>query len=159
MAHAKYWEQYISQYIGKKIDIREFFSLTIIIVSISGGIAGFWAWQAPVAGCCIIAILQLIVNVRDSIIIDNEAVSKYSDLRDYYIEYFNKLEKLWLEYDTELISEQTARDQYLVLRESTYKIERLKDALHISKLKRPGKLAELQLKKYINYRYSDNQNG
>jgi hypothetical protein len=154
MAHARYWEQYTSQYIGYKLSVRKFFNVIMILVAIVGGCLGFYYPQAPLYACGVVALLQLIINIKDNVVVDNETISKYSDLRDYYIEYFNRLEKLWLEYYTEYIDEVKAREEYLRLRETVYPIERLKDALNISKLKYPDKHAEKQVNSYLKKRYN-----
>ena len=45
LIHAKYWEQYISDYTGSKMDWRKFYNIIAISFAIIGG-STWGAWKA-----------------------------------------------------------------------------------------------------------------
>jgi len=163
MVHAKYWEQYMSQYTGIKIDFRKWISIVILAFSVFGSVSwAFWKLfpekAAVISSVCffIIAVSQVIAAVKDTIVIDNEIVRKLCELRSQYIAYFNKLESLWLKYNMNMIDTETAMKEYYQLRETVYPIETAKDELNINKLKKADKKGIEQTNEYLKTRYNVN---
>jgi hypothetical protein len=128
--------------------MRKWFNLATILLA-SAGIIGWKDFDLlpddfdllPTISFAIIVVVQLIASVRDNIVVNNSNIERYIQLRRFYISYFNRLEKLWLKYEIKNIDEQQAFDEYYILRESAYSTERIKDELHIKKLKNLNKHA------------------
>lgn len=159
MGHAKYWEQYLSEYIGKKIDWRKYINIATIILSVTGASTWeFWSFSgtrdwAPMVILLLIAALQLLSALQKEIVVDNETLHSLAKLRALYIAYFNKLECLFIQNEAGSISVQEVEDRYFALRETVYPIEELKDFINIPELKNVKEKGEKEAYKYLQTRY------
>lgn len=159
LLHAKYWEQYVSDYTGSMIDWRKWFNITAISFAIVGGStwgvwkALEWEWVTPVM-FGIMGIAQLLSAIQKNIVIDNETILNLAKLRTFYISYFNKLEHLYLEIADERITQLEAERRYFELRETVYPVEELKDSLNIKELKKIDIEVEHRVMAYLKSRYN-----
>lgn len=159
LVHAKYWEQYLSEYMGNRIDWRKRINTITILLSVIG--ATSWKfWSIPGVGewasvviLILIAGLQLISALQKEIVVDNDTLQSLAKLRTLYIGYFNKLERLFIHNEEKSISPQEVEKQYFSLRETVYPIEELKDSLNIPELKKVKEKGEREVWKYLEARY------
>jgi len=158
LIHAKYWEQYISDYTGSKMDWRKFYNMIAISFAIIGGSTwGAWKalhvdWVTPVM-FGLMGIAQILSAIQKNVIIDNETIQSLTKLRTSYISYFNKLERLFIKIEDNQLDKIQIEEEYFSLRETVYPIEELKDALNISKLKTIDKKVEGRVIDYLKSRY------
>lgn len=158
LVHAKYWEQYISQYIGYKKDWRKGFSIATIVLSVIG--ASSWKlWSLPAIGewstmiiFGLVAICQLLSSIQKEVVIDNDTFQSLIKLRALYIAYFNKLEHLFIDNENEL-AQDIVEERYFSLRETVYPMEELKDSINIPELKNVKEKGEKEVIKYLHTRY------
>ena len=158
LIHAKYWEQYISDYTGSKIDRRKFYNIIAISFAIIGGSTwGTWKaldveWVTPVM-FGLMGIAQILSAIQKNVIIDNETIQSLTKLRTSYISYFNKLERLFIKIEDKQLDKIQIEEEYFSLRETVYPIEELKDTLNINKLKIIDKKVEGRVIDYLKSRY------
>jgi hypothetical protein len=158
LIHAKYWEQYISDYTGSKMDWRKFYNIIAISFAIIGGSTwGAWKaldveWVTPVM-FGLMGIAQILSAIQKNVIIDNETIQSLTKLRTSYISYFNKLERLFIKIEDNQLDKFQIEEEYFSLRETVYPIEELKDTLNISKLKTIDKKVEGRVIDYLKSRY------
>jgi len=159
LVHAKYWEQYISDYAGSKMDWRKIYNIIAISFAIIGGSTwGAWKaldvdWITPVM-FGLMGVAQILSAIQKNVIIDNETIKSLNNLRTSYISYFNKLERLFIKIEDKELKKYEIEEQYFALRETVYSIEELKDNLNISKLKKVDKNVEKKVINYLETRYS-----
>ncbi len=145
LVHSAYWEQYLSQYVSHKYDCRKAYS-TILLVLSTIGASSFSAWKlipngekwVPTITFGIMAVVQLISICQKNVVIDDETARKLRELRIKYIEYLNKIERLYLDIRDNKMDTETIKKRFFDIRESVYPIEELKDSLNIKKLRRPN---------------------
>lgn len=159
LVHAKYWEQFLSQYVSYKTGYRKWYNIVLLILSTIGA-SSFAAWNlspdakwVPLVLFVLMAIVQLISVCQKAIVIDDETASKIRTLRLKYIEYFNNVERLYLETKNSNMSIDSMTECYYKVREMVYPIEDLKDSLNISKLKGADRKSCYQTELYLSFRY------
>jgi len=160
LVHAKFWEQYLAEYTTYKQDYRKIYNIITMIFSVIGA-STFPLWKLcssieeyiPSIVFGIMAILQILAIFQKNLSSTNEELMNMIKLRGMYIHYFNKLECLYLktfkEYDEGQLIE-----EYYTLRDSTDKIEALKDSLNIHPNKRSLKKGEQEARSYVEIRFN-----
>lgn len=151
LAHIKYGEFYLTRYLGLQRDFKKGFNIVTLLVSASG-ILGWKQFENYVwIAFLLIAIMQLAILIENQIIKSDKEIDEISNLRMMYTRYFNKLEKLWTDFFTEAIDEETAKNQYFALRQSDWEnIEEVDCKLSIKKFKRMMKNTEKETHIYFN---------
>lgn len=145
LVHSAYWEQYLSQYVSHKYDYRKTYSTVLLVLSTIGA-SSFSAWKlipngekwVPTITFGIMAIVQLISICQKNVVIDDDTARKLRELRIKYIEYLNKIERLYLDIRDSKLDVETTKNRFFDIRESVYSIEELKDSLNIKKLRKPN---------------------
>lgn len=159
LVQAKCWEQYASEYVGRKIDFRKWFNVVSIALALVGGSTwGVWQsldanWVSPVI-FALIGVSQLLSAVQKNIVVSDDTLKDIMRLRTMYLEYFNKLEALYLDMREERITDIEAEKRYFILRESVYRIEELKDSLNIDTIDKLNEEVQARVNDYIYIRYN-----
>jgi hypothetical protein len=151
MTQIKYGDSYLSLYISLQYQIKKYFKISTLIFS-GSGILGWKLWQ-PIAwiALVLIAVVQLLSLIENQLIRNDEEINKISKLRELYVKYFNKLEKLWVDLEQNKIDEKKASDIFFQNRKiDQEKIESLDNKLKIRKLKTIEKRADLETRQYFN---------
>jgi len=149
MIHIKYGDSYLAFYLFRQKTIRKWFKILTLVFSTSG-VLGWKFWDGfPIIACVLISVLQLFNLVENQIIISEKETEKISDLRNRYITYFNKLEKLWIDFNADRLNEQDASDQFFLHRQVASEIEALDNELHIHKIKKLCHKADLETRDYF----------
>jgi hypothetical protein len=138
--HARSWEQYISEYYGRRMDWRKWFSVTTgslaVVGSSTWSLWSLWEseWVTP-AVLFTLGFAQLLTASQPHIIVDGETLESLAKLRRMYISYSNKLERLLLRILSSDMDQEIVEEQYFSLRATIYPMEKLKDSLNIRELK------------------------
>lgn len=149
MCHIKYGDSYLAHYLFRQKSIRKWFKILTLVFS-TGGVFGWKIWVGiPVIACILISFMQLINLVENQIIINEKEINKICELRNKYVSYFNKLEKLWTDFDADRISEQEASEQFYLLRQDGADLETRDNELHISIFKKLCTRADLETRNYF----------
>lgn len=157
MVDMKYGETYLSEYIGVQHRLKKTFKIMTLILSVSG-IFGWkyfenLAWVAFI----LIAMMQLLTLVENQLIRSDKEVEDISALRMKYTKYFNKLEKLWTEYQNGIKSDKECFQLFYEFRKTDWEsIEELDTKLDIKKFKWLMNKADIETKDYID-KYHNNE--
>lgn len=160
LIHSAYWEQYLSQYVSHKYDRRNVYSTVLLVLSTIGA-SSFSAWKiipngekwVPTITFGIMAIVQLVSICQKHLVIDDDTARKLRELRIKYLEYLNKIERLYLDMRDSKLDVQIAKDRFFEIRESVYPIEELKDSLNIKKLKKPNMKGQYEMEVRLSRKY------
>lgn len=151
MVQAKSWEQYVSEYIGDRIDRKKLFSIIAISLAIIGGSTwSLWRvlnveWITPLM-FGLMGIAQVLSAIQKEIVITPENLQSLHNLRGMYISYFNQLERLYLSVESGKSSLEKREETFYALRETTLPIESLKDSINIKNIKKINKKIEERIK-------------
>lgn len=151
MVDMKYGESYLTQYLAFQRVLKKAFNILTLILSVSG-ILGWkffenYAWIAFI----LIAIMQLFILVENEIIRSDKEIEDIAALRMMYTRYFNKLEKLWTEFEHGRITNENSLDKFFQLKETDWeKIEELDCKLNIKEYSRLLKKSDVKTNNYIN---------
>jgi len=132
MVDMKYGETYLTFYLGLQRTLKKTFNILTLILSVSG-ILGWkyfenYVWIAFI----LIAIMQLFVLIENEIIRSDKEIEDIASLRMMYTRYFNKLERLWTEFQYNKINEDESLEKFFQLKETDWeKIEELDCKLNI----------------------------
>ena len=120
-----------------------------------GGIFGWKIWE-PIAliACVIIAAIQLLNLIENQIVTSDDELIKIGELRAQYLKYFNKLEKLWTDFEAGTVTDEDASSQFFSLRTGLKeKIEKMDNELHIKQIESLLMKTDKQEKFYFKNRY------
>lgn len=156
MLHTKLGDNYLAGYISKQKRIKKWFKIFTLIFS-TGGVLGWPIWEyVPVIACVLIAAMQLVTLLENQIIPSDQDIEDIARLRNKYNNYFNKLEKLWMDFQSNNINEDAAKEQFYELRTLLgADLLATDDKLNINgKIKSLYKKADLETRNYFNQYHS-----
>jgi len=154
MIHTKLGDNYLTVYINRQRTIRKYYIVFMLIFSTSG-VLGWSLWNAiPVIACALIALMQLVRLIENQFILSDSDLDKVADLRSKYISYFNKIEKLWIDFNNNEFSEQLATEKFFLLRQIGEEIEATDNKLHITNIKSIYNIADSETRNYFNQYHS-----
>ena len=158
LVDAKYGEIYLAFYINRCKNIKKTFRIVTLVFS-AGGVFGWKIWE-PVAliACVVIAAIQLLTLIENQIVTSDDELIKIGELRTQYLKYFNRLEKLWTDHESSVVTGDKASEQFFTLRTGVKeKIEKLDNELHIKQIENLLVKTDKQEKLYFNNRYGKGQ--
>jgi hypothetical protein len=150
MVQMKFGEKYLALYISLQYQLKKYFKIATLVFS-GSGILGWKLWQ-PIAwiALILIAIVQILSLIENQIIKSDKEVSDIIKLRELYLKYFNKLEKLWVDYNSSEITEKEASRLFFKYRTSDHQtIESLDNKLGIKKWKKLESNADSETRQYF----------
>ena len=154
MVHTKYGDNYLALYLNRQKFIKKWYNILILVFSTSG-VLGWTVWSYfPVIACGLIAFMQIITLIEKHIIPSDKDIDDVSKLRNKYISYFNRLEKLWKDYRSKQLDEKQANEQFYALRQFNANIEAIDNKLNIQEIKRLKLKADKQTNNYFNQYHS-----
>jgi hypothetical protein len=152
--HTKYGDCYLCHYLSAQQDLRKLVKIFTLLFSTTG-ILGWTVWKdAPIVSCILVAIVQLFHLVENQVILSESDILKIAELRTLYLKQCNKIEKLWVDYRANRVTEKEVSDSFFKLREEAIKIEALDNKLNIKQRKKLMEKADRETKNYINQFHS-----
>jgi len=147
----KFGETYLALYLDRQKIIRKWFKILTLVFSTSG-VLGWTVWEyAPIISCGLIAVMQIVNLLESQIILSDTDLEKVSELRNQYIQYFNKLEKLWLDFNAVRLTDKEATDKFYGHRKIGQTIESLDNKLNIQQVKILIEKADKQTNNYFQH--------
>jgi hypothetical protein len=124
----------------------------IIILSFSSaGIMGWTFWkELPIVSCIIIAGISLMKLLSPHIVPSEKQTEKLDKVIDFYFDYFNKLEKLWLDFDNYRINEEQAQEQFYKLKDSEREFNKITNEIVKSIINKIQKKSAIETSTYLN---------
>lgn len=133
MVQAKFGEIYLAYYLQRQKSFRKLFKIVTLLFSTSG----FFSWAIwnngvyAMIACIVIAIVNSITLIENEIVSSDNDFTGLADLRNLYIIYLNKLEKLWTDLGLKNIDESQANETFYELREYSREIAALDNKIFI----------------------------
>ena len=156
LTQAKHNVDYSSLYLDKQKSISNGFTILLVVFS-TGGVMGWSLWEKfPIVACAIISALSIIKLVQPEIIMNAEQQAKLSRIHIFYCGYFNKLEKLWHDFEDEEISEKTLKDTLYEILDTEIEASRELNEIHLKKPQRWVKKAAKHTNDYIQRVFNTN---
>lgn len=151
MVDMKYGETYLTLYLELQRTLKKIFNILTLLLSVSG-ILGWkyfenYVWIAFI----LIAIMQLFILIKNEIIRSDKEIEDIASLRMMYTRYFNKLERLWTEFECKKIDEEKSLEMFFQYKETDWeKIEELDCKLNIKEYNWLMNKADIKTNSYIN---------
>lgn len=155
MVQIKFGEKYLALYISLQYQLKKYFKIATLVFS-GSGILGWKLWE-PIAwiALILIAIVQILSLIENQIIRSDKEVSDIQKLRELYLKYFNKLEKLWVDFNSSEINDKEASTLFFKNRSSDYQnIESLDNKLGVKKWKKLKNKADSETRQYFSTYHS-----
>lgn len=156
LVQIKFGEKYLALYLSLQHKLKKTFKIFILIFS-GSGILGWQLWQ-PIAwiALVLIAIIQLLSLIENQIIRSDDQIVEIAKLRELYLKYFHKLEKLWIEFDNEEINDSVAKEQFFEFRKADLEpLEALDNKIGIKKWSRLIASADKETRDYFQTYHSN----
>ena len=155
LVNSKYGDEYLVLYIQKQRNIRKWFKILTIIFSASGIFSAFQSLKIPtIISCVFIGIVQIATMIEGWIIHSEKEIDDLCNLRMYYYERTNQLEKLYHNYSIEKISENDAATHFFDLRNSAKQIEELDNKVNVRRYKKLIKKSDIRTNQYFKTYYN-----
>ena len=99
---------------------------TVILVCSSAGIMGWKIWNDfPLFSCIIISTIQILRLIQPQYLPTERQIDKLDSVVDFYFDYFNKLEQLWLDFENDRKTELEVQTEFYVLKDSEKPINKI----------------------------------
>jgi hypothetical protein len=145
---------FLGKYIYLHRTLKKIFNSITLIISISG-ILGWKQFQDYVfVALFIITAMQLLVLIENQLIKSDKELDRITKLRILYTRYLHEIEKLWIDFESELIENNEAILRYDKLRvELKEPIEELDSELHIKVWKKMSDKSDIEANKHLKQKY------
>lgn len=116
LTQSKHNTEFASMYSDIQRARIRIFNIVVLVFS-TGGVMGWKLWDSiPTISCVVIAVISLARLVQPQIVMDNKMLKNLDDINRFYVDYFNQLEKLWFDFESEKLSEDEAQNQFYILK-------------------------------------------
>lgn len=156
--HTKYGDCYLSHYLSAQQNNRKWVKILTLVFS-TGGVLGWRIWKQPEfteISCILIAVVQLFHLIENQIILSDADIAKIAELRTLYLKHCNKLEKLWVDFKAERLTDLQVSDTFFKLREEALKMEELDNKLNVKKRKGLMNKANTEVNAYLSQYHANN---
>ena len=148
LVECKFSHEYATFLLSRRRNVLKWLNIVIAFFS-AGGVAGFkWA-SVPVISCIVILILSLTKFAQSHIIPNEKQLGDLEKVIEFYCNYFNKLEQLWLESEADAISEQVCRDKFFKLVKESTSTDKIINRIHNHPIKSIAQKAEKRTHSYF----------
>lgn len=150
LTQAKHSKEFSALYADKQRTILRYFNIGVLIFSTSG-VMGWKLWnELPLISCIIIAGVSLLRLIQPHIIMSEKMISNIDSIHKFYIEYYNNLEQLWYEFESDIINETEASKKFFKLKSLEAKMNQTINDTIRSKPKKLVKQAKIYSDQYFN---------
>lgn len=124
---SKHSERYCVYLLAKKRRIAQYYKIATLLFS-TAGILGWSVWdKAPLILTIILAFVSLVKLISPHIIPSEKEINDIDIVRDFYVDYFNKLEFLFLDFFNYKIEDDEAQKIFYEIKNSERNINTLID--------------------------------
>ncbi|MHC1689616.1 MAG: hypothetical protein AB9833_02180 [Bacteroidales bacterium] len=129
--------------------LLNYFNMIILAFS-SAGIMGWAFWkEIPLAACIIVATISLIKLLSPHIVPSDKQLDKLDYVTDFYFDYFNKLEQIWLDHYNNRITDEETQTLFYTLKGTEREISKTVNEIIKSTNKRIYKIADTETRNYL----------
>jgi hypothetical protein len=89
----------------------------IILAFSSAGVMGWAIWKdIPIVACIIIATISLLRLLSPHIVPSDKQIDKMDKVVDFYFDYYNQLEQLWLDHYNNRLTDEEMQSKFYLLK-------------------------------------------
>jgi hypothetical protein len=122
LTQAKFNIEFAALYAFRQRLVLRYFNICVLIFS-TGGIMGWSVWdKIPLIACIIIAMVSLLRLIQPHIIMSEKQIINLDAINEFYFDYFNKLEKLWFDFENNSIDEEATKIEFYEIKNSESEI-------------------------------------
>lgn len=149
LGQVKHNHYYCVFLLAKQRRILNYFNITILAFS-SAGIMGWGVWQnTPLISCVIVAAISLLKLLSPHIVPSDKQIDKLDNVTDFYFDYFNKLEQIWLDHYNYRTTDEETQTLFYSLKDSEREINKVINEIVKSNNKNIQKRADLETRNYL----------
>lgn len=116
LTQSKHNIEFTSLYSDRQRFILRVFNMGILTFS-SAGIMGWKIWDnLPLISCIVIAGISLLRLLQPQLIMNEKQLKNLDDIHRFYADYYNRIEKLWYDFDSNRINEEQATKTFFRLK-------------------------------------------
>lgn len=116
LTQSKHNIEFTSLYSDRQRFILRIFNMGILAFS-SAGIMGWKIWDnLPLIACVIIAGISLLRLLQPQLIMNEKQLKNLDDIHRFYADYYNRIEKLWYDFESNRINEEQATNAFFKLK-------------------------------------------
>jgi hypothetical protein len=130
LTQSKHSLEFSALYCNRQRAYIRYFNMGVLIFS-TGGIMGWKLWDGlPFIACIIISLVSILRLIQPHIIMNDKLLINLDNIHEFYIDYYNKLEKLWYDYEGGKFSHEEAHSKFFELKDSeTAKSQIIRDTI------------------------------
>lgn len=149
LGQVKHNHYYCVSLLAKQRRLLNYFNITILAFS-SAGIMGWSLWQnTPLISCVIVAAISLLKLLSPHIVPSDKQIDKLDNVADFYFDYFNKLEQIWLDHYNYRTTDEETQTLFYSLKDSEREINKVINEIVKSNNKNIQKKADLETRNYL----------
>lgn len=150
LTQAKHNIEFATLYSDQQRLVLRGFNMGILVFS-SAGIMGWKVWEhLPVIACGIIAAVSLIRLLQPHLIMNEKQLRNLDDIHRFYSDYYNDIERLWFDFESERVTEEEATNSFFELKKKETEINPIIAETIRSKPKRIVKKCKMHSDQYFN---------
>lgn len=150
LCQAKHNSRYCIFLLAYRRKIVNWFTIVILLFS-SAGIMGWPFWdQLPLFSCVIISVIQLLRLLQPHFMPTERQLDKLDNVVDFYFDYYNKLEKLWFDYENDRKSEEDVQTEFYEIKDLEKPINKIINEIVKSTNKNIQQKCDYEVRDYIN---------
>ncbi|MHC1707468.1 MAG: hypothetical protein AB9842_08100 [Bacteroidales bacterium] len=125
MTEAKFKSNFIVLYLKFQRTVITYSNVLLLVFS-SSGIFGWKVWDyMPLLSCVLIAVISLFKLIKQEIVYSEKQILKLEKVNEFYSEYYNKLERLWYEFEGKRVNEVQATQAFYQIKNTEIGIDRV----------------------------------
>ncbi len=125
LVQAKFNIEFATLYAERQRLYLRRFNILVLFFS-TGGVMGWSFWDGiPLLSCVIIAVISLLRLLQPHIIMNDKQISNLDSISKFYFNYYNKLEKLWYDYEYETINFEKTKKLFFNIKASEEAINQI----------------------------------
>ena len=135
--------------IAKQRRLLNYFNMIILVFS-SAGIMGWGFWkEIPFVACIIVAVISLLKLLAPHIIPSDKQIDKLDQVTDFYFDYFNKLEQIWLDHYNYRFTDEEIQTRFYALKDTEREISKVVNEIIKSTNNKIYKRADAETRNYL----------
>lgn len=149
LCQAKHNSRYCISLLAHRRKVVNWFAMIILIFS-GAGIMGWPFWkELPLVSCVIISVIQLLRLLQPHFMPTERQLDKLDSVVDFYFDYYNKLEKLWFDYENDRKSEEDIQTQFYEIKDSEKPINKIINEIVKSTNKKIQQKCDNEVRAYL----------
>lgn len=154
LTQAKFNIEYANLYAERQRTLLRYSNIFVLVFS-TGGIMGWAFWDnIPLIACVVIGVVSLVRHIQPQLIMTEKQIYDLETISNFYISYYNKLERLWYDYDDGQIDYENLKAEFFKIKNSESEINSLVNETIRTKPKNLLKKSKEYSDQYFKFTYN-----